>query len=255
MIRGVVFDLGETLIRFEGDWPQVFEESRQELIRYLCERGYDLPQEEFSESLRRRIEDAQVQRERDYIERPSADLLAETLTEFGINHLPQDQMNEALAKMFAASENAWQAMPGLGTVLESVRQRDVRLGMISNASDVANVYRLVDGAGVRPFFDPILVSAGVGVRKPALAIFERLLDGWQLPAEQTVMIGDTLGADILGAQRAGMRQIWLRTAADRTDNRALAGTVIPERTAEDLTEIPGLLAELDRDGGSPVGWF
>lgn len=253
MIRGVVFDLGETLIRFEGDWPRIFDESRRELIRFLRGQGFDLPEQEFSEALRRRIEGAQEQREEDYVERPSSDLLAETLAEFGVDPLPDGQMKEALARMFAVSESAWQSKPNLLPVLEAVRMRGLRLGVISNASDVANVHRLIDQAGVRPFFDPILVSAGVGVRKPALAIFEMLLAGWQLPPGQVVMVGDTLGADILGAQRAGMHQIWLRTAADRPDNQELAADVIPERTAQDLAEIPDLLAELEREAASPDG--
>lgn len=253
MIRGVVFDLGQTLIRFEGDWPRVFAKSRRELIHYLCAKGLELPEEEFSEALRSRIEGAQEQREEDYVERPSSELLIETLADFGIDGLPEDLLKEALARMFAASESAWQPMPNLLTVLESVRRLEVRLGIISNASDVANVYRLIDQAGIRPYFDPILVSAGVGVRKPALAIFEHLLAAWQLPAEQTVMIGDTLGADIQGAQRAGMHQIWLQTAADRPDNEELTGVVVPERTARDLTELPQLLMELDSENGGQDG--
>jgi putative hydrolase of the HAD superfamily len=123
------------------------------------------------------------------------------------------------------------------------------MGIISNASDEANVQRLVakiDGAHA---FDPVLVSARVGVRKPAPEIFNQLIGQWALPPETLVMVGDTLDADILGAQSAGMHQIWLRSAQDRADNQAAMGRISPEAVAIDLRQVPDLLERIDSEAG------
>ncbi len=244
MIRGVVFDLGETLIRFEGDWEAIFRRSRQDLISYLRTLGLDLPARDFSEALRRRIEAAQDVREEDYVERPAREIIDETLREFGVRAISEERLDEAVARMFAASEDHWHPVPDLEKTLEQVARQGFRMGLISNASDVGNVKRLIDKAGIRGYFDPILISAGVGVRKPAVAIFEELLRAWRLPPGGTVMVGDTLGADILGAQRAGMHQIWVRTVENRADNRALLGQVRPQRTVETLAEVPAVLRSM-----------
>jgi len=58
------------------------------------------------------------------------------------------------------------------------------------------------------------------------------------------MVGDTLGADVLGAQRAGMHQIWLSGQAEREDNLEYAKRVEPELTAATLAEVPELVRSL-----------
>jgi FMN phosphatase YigB (HAD superfamily) len=59
------------------------------------------------------------------------------------------------------------------------------------------------------------------------------------------MIGDTLGEDILGAQRCGMHQIWVRAFSDARSTAAFSGIVKPEAVAEDLSQVPGLIARLN----------
>lgn len=248
MIRGVVFDLGETLLHFEGDWERVFARSRRALIEFLRELELDLPEEAFSEALRRRIEAAQEIREEDYVERPAREIVDRTLREFGVESLTQADLEAAVARMFSVSEDNWIPVPKVQEILAEVADEGWRMGLISNASDVANVERLIKKAGVRPYFDPILISAGVGLRKPAVAIFEKLLRKWQLAPADTVMVGDTLGADILGAQRVGMKQIWLKTAVERHDNQALLGEITPDCAVDRLAEVPAALRSMNEAG-------
>jgi HAD superfamily hydrolase (TIGR01662 family) len=246
MIRGVIFDLGETLIRFRGDWPNIFEHSRQQVFDYLAAAGYDLPQDEFSQRLLQKVVAAQDIRDKDFIERPTDQIFRGVMADYGFDNLPDELVLEAMEHLYQRSEEHWQPVPELEDILVRVAAQGVRMGLISNASDVANVDRLIDKAGVRRFFDPILVSAGVGVRKPAPLIFQQLLAQWDLPARQTVMVGDSLNADILGAQRLGMHQIWLRTAKDRPDNLAWLDRLEPEAQADRLDEVPAVLDELNQ---------
>jgi len=244
MIEGVVFDLGETLLHFDGDWPDIFTRSRRALHLHLVAAGLDLPFEPFSETFRQRLETAQEARLDDHIERPVRAILEEVLAEFGHRQVDPAVIERGLAVLFALSEDHWQPAPGLDQVLDWVRAQGWRLGIISNASDEDNVLRLVDKIDNHHLFDPVLVSAAVGVRKPAPEIFNRLLDQWGRPPDRLVMIGDTLAADILGAQRAGLHQIWLRTAEDRPDNQAAADSITPEASAQDLRQVPAVLRRM-----------
>jgi putative hydrolase of the HAD superfamily len=249
MINGVAFDLGETLLHFEGDWPDLFSRSRRDLHQYLTDTGLQLPFESFSETLRQRIEQAQEDRLDDHIERPVRDVLEEVLAQFGHQAADPEVVTRGLEVLFALSEAHWRPVAGMADVLNWVKARGWRMGIISNASDEANVQRLVakiDGAHA---FDPVLVSARVGVRKPAPEIFNQLIGQWALPPETLVMVGDTLDADILGAQSAGMHQIWLRSAQDRADNQAAMGRISPEAVAIDLRQVPDLLERIDSEAG------
>ncbi len=119
-----------------------------------------------------------------------------------------------------------------------------RLGIISNAGDEANVQRLIEKANVRPYFQPILISAALGVRKPDPRPFQLVLREWDLAAEEVVMVGDTLTADILGAQNVSMRGIWMKTQAEREDNLRSLARVQPDATAEGLADLPDLIESL-----------
>jgi putative hydrolase of the HAD superfamily len=244
MITGVVFDLGETLIHFSGDWQRVFARSRSALVRKLVEHGYHLPEAAFSEAVGRRIEAAQQAREDDDVERPARELVRATLAEFGHNRVDDEHLDAALRGMFAVSEDQWIPSAQAVEVLRTIDGAGYRLGMISNASDGANVRRLVDKVGVQSLLDPILVSAEVGVRKPSRVIFQALLSAWDVAPQQVVMIGDTLEADIVGAQQAGMHQIWLRSAASRADNVAAGDRVQPEWSVDALADVVDILPRI-----------
>jgi len=55
-------------------------------------------------------------------------------------------------------------------------------------------------------FKGIVISGEIGLMKPERAIFEHLLNRYQLQAEQTLLIDD-LEANVIGARQAGMRAI------------------------------------------------
>jgi putative hydrolase of the HAD superfamily len=251
MIAGVIFDLGSTLIHFEGDWPSVFEESMHALTRQLTRDGVILDPEAFRRTFRVQVEASQAMRLRDHQERTSEFVLRQVLEVLGAPTPGEAVIARALAAMFAVSEARWGPMPGLHPMLDELRARGYRLGLISNASDVANVERLLNLAGLEGAFDPQLVSAAEGVRKPDPSLFLRVLTAWKLPPEAVVMVGDTLGEDILGAQRAGLRSIWFTPDADTAANRALEGSLRPEATAADLLALPDLIRSLDGPGPPP----
>ncbi len=245
MIQGVIFDLGETLIRYKGTWPETIEASQQALTRALAREGIHLDHEDFGEVWHAEMQSAYQARDEDETERPSRELLAGVLGRYGYSDVAEDAIDRCLEAMYSASEAHWVPMAEAQAVLESLAT-DYRLGMISNAGDAGNVGRLIDKAGFRHFFDPILISASLRIRKPSAVLFDMVLREWSLPAEAVVMVGDTLGADVLGAQRAGMHQIWISGQADRLDNVGNVDSIHPELTAETLAEVPDLIRRLDQ---------
>lgn len=244
MIRGVIFDLGSTLIRFEGNWDEVLDRARQALVEALREQGVRVEPQPFAAEFQRQMQAYYHERETEFIEFTTAYVLRTTLASFGHGDVPEEAIRSALRQMYAVSEAHWQPMPDVYDVLERLQGDGYRLGLISNAGDEDNVQRLIDRARLRPYFDPILISASLGLRKPNPAIFKRVLQVWHLPPDQVVMVGDTLGADILGAQNAGLHQIWLTAQADRPGNRVHADTILPEATASSLAELPDLIRRL-----------
>ena len=101
-----------------------------------------------------------------------------------------------------------QLIPGAEEVLANLAGK-YRLGLVSNFTHPPAVYRILERLHVRAFFEVILISGSVGVRKPHPTIFGELTDRMGIPPEDIIYVGDELEADILGAHRVGMRTVWL----------------------------------------------
>ena len=244
VIRGVIFDLGSTLIRFNGDWPEILQESSQALAEALEQEGFNLDRRSFIETFTSEMTDGFRAREKDWIERTTSSLLRKVMSQFGYEQVSDEIVDRLLVRYYAGSEDRWEPMDGVYGVLDELRESGLRLGLISNAGDEKNVQRLIDRARLRSYFDPILISAAEGIRKPNPQLFKILLEAWAIPAHQVVMIGDSLAADILGAQHTGLHHIWLTAQADTPSNRAHADIIVPEAIAEEITEVPDQVRRL-----------
>lgn len=250
MIQGVIFDLGSTLIRFTGDWPEVFAHSLDVLVEALDREGLSLDDEAFKQAFEGALSDYHQQRDRDLIERTTEVVLVETIHELTGQRPPTRAVKRALEEMYRVSQNHWHPLSSTPKVLKQLDQRGLRLGLISNASDEADVQQLIDKAGIRGYLDPILVSAGFGLRKPHPDIFKAVLEEWQLSPESVVMVGDLLEADILGAENVGMHHIWMTEVIDQNEIQQ-PYPVQPDALANQLSDVPALIESLDMKGKAP----
>jgi putative hydrolase of the HAD superfamily len=100
---------------------------------------------------------------------------------------------------------------------------------------------MLAGHKLESYFDPIIISAAIGIRKPDPRAFRPILDSWGVPARQVVMVGDQLGADILGARTLGLRTVWLTTEADAPANRAARGKVTADAQVNTIGEAAALI--------------
>lgn len=243
MLRGVLFDLGSTLIYSEIDhqWGALLPRMRQDLLRYLESAGYRLEPQAFLNRLSANYAAFDEQRQTDWVEVTTTFLLRQTLAELGAPAPTPAVEAGARRAYYAYSETLWRVMPDAHATLRRLQEAGLRLAIVSNAGDDDNVQRLIDWAGLRGYFDPIVVSAAVGLRKPNPKIFQTVLAAWGLAPGECVMVGDTLGADILGAQLAGLRHVWLTAHATHPANQAHRGQIVPEAEVASLAELPAVL--------------
>lgn len=239
--RTVLFDLGGTLLYFDGEWPDVFLRADKALMESLAENGIYLDQEAFREDFRARLNAYYAEREMEFTEFTTTYVLKEALVGWGYLGVPDSTIKPALAAMYSVSQAHWQPEEDAIATLAALQDQGCRLGLISNAGDDADVQVLVDKTKVRPYFDLILTSAALGIRKPNPRIFDIAMQRIQAKPEQTVMVGDTLGADVLGARNANIASIWITRRADTPANHAHADTIVPDAAVETLAEIPAMI--------------
>ncbi len=242
-IKAVLFDLGNTLLYFDSPWTDTAAQADRELTRALREAGFDVDPAAFPAEVRSRLEVYYSERDAEFIEYSTLYVLRSLLEDKGYRDIPDRRLKPALQAMYRVTQAYWLLEPDAIPMLERLRELGYRLGAISNASDDDDVQALIDKAGIRPYFEVILTSAAAGLRKPHPRIFKMVLQRMGVAPAEAVMVGDTLGADILGAHNLGMRGIWITRRADRAANQAHADTIRPDAVIATLAELPGLLEE------------
>ncbi|HYM50110.1 MAG TPA: HAD family hydrolase [Candidatus Limnocylindrales bacterium] len=106
----------------------------------------------------------------------------------------------------------------------------VRVGIVSNTvgSGDADVWQVVERAGMAPYVDALVTSRDFGTAKPDPAIFHEAARRLGVPLGQTCMVGDRLETDIAGARAAGIPGVWLRHPHARAQPPIEAAHVITD---------------------------
>jgi putative hydrolase of the HAD superfamily len=140
-------------------------------------------------------------------------LVRDALAEFDL-----DLTSEELVRFLEAEHAAWAPARALAStthaLLEVLRDRGLKLGLVSNAVDPPwLLHRDLEQAGVDERLDAAVFSSEIGWRKPHPAIFERALELLGVAPERAIFVGDSLVNDVGGAAAMGMRTVqavWFR---------------------------------------------
>jgi HAD superfamily hydrolase (TIGR01509 family) len=160
-----------------------------------------------------------------------------------------------LRSMADAAVDAWQRQispdPEAASVLAKLHESKV-LVLISNFDHPPHVHSLLERLGWREYFDAIVISGDVGVKKPDPSIFRIALDRTGLSPDEVVHVGDTTD-DTLGATAAGLIPVLIRRPRSEGKQALLDykasrdegdGKTAVETTPEGMLVVPSLIALL-----------
>jgi len=208
--EAVLFDWGDTLIRFVYDEALVEAGHRAGLA--ALERD-DLPEvDRVAAHFRERYEPLfwapGTVEELEYPE-----LLRQLLGDFSVE-VTDEELNHFLEAEHVAWDPARQLAAHTPALLEALRERGLKLGLVSNAFDPGwLLHRDLEQMGLANRLDFAVFSSEVGKRKPHPAIFERALEALEVAAGDAVFVGDRLLEDVRGAGELGMttvQALWFR---------------------------------------------
>jgi len=117
-------------------------------------------------------------------------------------------------------------------VLGQLRERKLTVGVITNGSPAAQRH-VLEGLGVNSYLDHVVIGEVEGFDKPDPRLFERALALAKCKADRMLFVGDSLITDVLGASRAGIPVVWLRSSEQQLQE----GLPAPTHTVEDLREL------------------
>jgi putative hydrolase of the HAD superfamily len=213
VLQAVLFDWGDTLMEFAYD-PELVEAGHRAGLAALGRDG--LPDSDaVATHFREHYEPLfWAPGTIDEIEYPG--LVRELL-----GHFEVEISDEELDRYLEAEHAAWTPARQLGSttlaLLDSLRTRGLRLGIVSNAFDPGWLLRRdLEEMGVVERLDVIVFSSEVGKRKPDPSIFRAALKPLGVSPEETLFVGDRLYEDVRGAGELGMttvQALWFRADA------------------------------------------
>lgn len=122
-------------------------------------------------------------------------------------------------------------VPNAVEVLEYLSPK-YRLHIITNGFQEVQEKKLI-GSNIHHYFDQIINSEMAGVKKPHPYIFELALTKANVDPKNTIMVGDSLEADILGAKNMGMQVLHFNSNGEPDHDHCI--------TINNLIEIKSIL--------------
>jgi len=240
----VVLDLFDTLVKWEPtrlpllNWRGKSTHSTMPWVLPVLEErlGQAFNEERFMEVYSSVIDEITAERERDGIEITCHERFRRAMDRY-LPGCENAAFAEELTRVHMVGVRAVTSAPRERS--EAVRRiaREYRLGLLSNFDDAQCGREVLFDTGVADLFEAVIISAEVGLRKPNIEIYRRMLELLRVPADEVLFVGDAPREDIFGPQQVGMHTAWISNGMERPPQ----GIPSPEFIIRDLAKLPRLL--------------
>lgn len=227
MIRGVLFDLDNTLL----DFMHMKRASVDAAVSAMIDAGMPLPRHDATKMIYRIYD------------------------EVGIEY--QEIFNDFLKQQFGAIEYKWLAAavvayrrardgtlvsyPHVHATLVELTRRGLKLAVISDAPRLGAWLRLAQ-LNLHHWFGPVVTFEDTGHRKPSPMPFERAMEKMNMKPSELVMIGDWPERDMVGAKQLGIKTVFARYGD--TKNTLKSGA---DYEIDDISQLLLVIDELGLD--------
>lgn len=231
-IKGVIFDYGGTIDTNSRHWAEVLwskyveinvptdKESFREAYVYgeraMAKHPYVKPEHNFYDVL-----DIKTRLQMDY------------LSESGKMSQPKEELYQYAKQV---TELCYQYVLDVLAVTRPVVEelaKKYKLVLVSNF--YGNINTILEDFKLINYFDDIIESSVVGVRKPDPAIYQLGVDAIGLNAENVLVVGDSFSKDVVPAKKVGCQVAWLK-------GEGWGGEIIDENLPDVIiTNLPQLL--------------
>ena len=132
-----------------------------------------------------------------------------TLVDYKITDEPlSKQMSERYLEILPTKTHLF---PHCVEILHYLQDKSYPMHLITNGFETTQHLK-IKNSKIDGFFKEVITSEQAGIMKPHAAIFEYALTKTNASAQTSIMIGDTLEVDILGANNAGIDSAYFNPA-------------------------------------------
>ena len=197
---GLVFDVDDTLyeqiVPFENAYRSLFDMDIDMEKFYLLSRYYSDVKFEASRNGEMTMDEYHIYR------------IQEAAKDLGVCLTAEQALS--MQKEYKKNQQKLQMSNTTISILELAKENDVKLGIITNGPS-EHQWSKIKALGIESWIsrENIIVSGDYGINKPDVRIFEIMQEKLQLPNASLYYIGDSIENDIVGANNADWKGIWI----------------------------------------------
>lgn len=234
--KAVFFDLGGTLriALLEEPWMRHARRKMAEIA------GSPMPWEEFYQMIEARYEPYRKWAIGENREANDLELWCRwLLPDYDRERI--GQVCHELSYQYRQSKGRRVLVDGGREVIQGLRQRGYRLGIISNLIGETEVPDWLEEDGLDPYFDAVVLSSVCGLRKPGAEIYRVACRAIGAAPEDCVSVADNVKRDIPGAKEAGIGANILFRSPEKKHAVEYTEENRPDAVISDFREILDLL--------------
>ena len=225
MIKNILIDLDNTLFDF-------YASEKKALKKTLTQMGLNPDEKmlkrysEINDAHWKRLEKGELTRTEVKVGR-----YRQLFEEYGVDISPEE--TTACYEIKLSEEG--DLMEGAYELLQYLHGK-YRLYVVSNGTLVCQQGRMKN-TGITHFFDDHFISQQIGFEKPQKEFFDHCFA--KIPdfkKEETIIVGDSISADIIGGRNAGIKTVWFNTK--------LETSTLPDYEISALCELKTILERM-----------
>jgi putative hydrolase of the HAD superfamily len=210
LVKAIFFDFYQTIVDIKTDERK--DSLWEVLASWLQYRGSEVGPAKLRDGYFEFVEKSLAQSTERHPDVDVEVVFSRLLERAGIT--PSLELPRAVAQLLRSlSIERFRLYPESREVLEALAQR-FRLALVSD-SQILYLEPELRRTSLAGLFEVVVSSSTLGYRKPDPRMFEEALIAMRLARDEVVYVGDSWDRDMVGAQNAGIRGIWVCRAGDR----------------------------------------
>jgi putative hydrolase of the HAD superfamily len=239
-VKGIIFDVNGTLTDIHTN--EGYDEIYRILSNLLSYQGIVLEPHVVKDLYFEIMKEQRAARDGRHPEFDAIGIFHTILTQYatdftrGLSPQKLEQLPRLLAETYrAASRFRLQPYPG---VVDTIRQlhQNYHLAIVSDGQTAYAVSEL-NAVGLAGYFDPIIISGDIGVRKPHERLFTDALTAMKMIPSEVLFVGNDMYRDVYGAKRVGMTTVFCKSNQGLAEKEGVKPDYIIYQFPELLTAI------------------
>lgn len=237
MIKGIIFDVGGTMINYNELKREVFYSRMvDKFMEHFDSIGTRVRREKLINNYTRLV--SEFNKSFKLLERSPYQFTYQVLYDtFGYE--PEEEDVEACVSFFHYPISRPTLYEDTIPTLELLK-KDYRLGVISNyPGDPKEILNDMKNFGLSHYFEKTIVSSELQFQKPSRYLYSQVLKAMNLKPWECVFVGNSIPEDIWGAVLSGISGLYI----DKVENNDLH----PGYTIKTLLEIPKAIKRIEEE--------